>query len=191
MLAADDIVLQIDGEALRLRPSLRAAVRLERRFGGFHGLLKAIGEGSVSALVALAVECGEPRHEALILAPSNESWSARLSRLAPQLAQLVFALADVDPDQADRPRIERPGTTRNISLAKALEELFSVATGVLGWSPATAWSATPAEIKAALTAHVRMLRAQNGAPDPDDEDPFSAELDSAGLAELAALGDAI
>ena len=186
MLAADDTVLQIDGAALRLRPSLRAAVRLERRFGGFSGLLKAIGEGSVSALVALAVECGEPGAEAIILAPSAEPWSVRLDRLAPQLADLTLSLADVDPQAKPGPRIERPTTGRTITHAEALAELFGVATGVLGWPPATAWAATPAEIKAALDAKVRMIRAENGIPEPEDDDPF-APLDSEGLAELASM----
>lgn len=185
MLAGADTVLEIDGTALRLRPSLRAALRLERRFGGFHGLLKAVGEGSVSALVALAVECGEPGYEVIILAPSPETWGARLERLAPQLVPLVLELADVDPDQGDKPRIERTASTRTITLGQALEELFGVATGVLGWSPADAWAATPAEIKVALDQHVRLIRAQNGVPEPSD--PMNDTLDSAGLAELKAM----
>lgn len=187
MLAPDDITLQLDGATLRLRPSLRAAVRLERQFDGFAGLLAKITEGSVSAFVALAVECGHRRHEAAILAPSSEAWSARYARLSPQLVALTFQLADVDPQAKPGPRIERPSTGRKVTHAEALAELFGIATGVLGWSPAIAWSATPAEIKAALDAHTRMLRAQAGMPEPESSDPFNDTLDSAGLAELAAL----
>lgn len=188
MLAADDIVLEIDGEALRLRPSLRAAVRLERQFGGFAGLITKIGEGSVTALVALAVECGDQRHAAAILAPSPDSWSARFERLGPQLVALVFALADVDPDAKAGPRIERPATGLTLTFTDALIELFGIATGVLGWSPADAWRATPAEIKVALDAHTRMIRAQNGIPEPETDDPLNTSLDSEGLADLASMG---
>lgn len=191
MLAGADTVLTIDGAALRLRPSLRAALRLERQFGGFAGLLKTIDEGSVSALVTLAVECGEAHYEAVILAPSPEAWNARFERIAPQLVALVFDLADVDPQAADKPRIERPGD-QCITLAEALEQSFGIATGILGWSPAAAWSATPAEIKAALDQHLRMLRAQHGLPDPDseDDDPFAERSDNASLASLASLSKA-
>ena len=211
MLAADDHVLEIDGEALQLRPSLRAAVRLERRFGGFQGLLQAIGEGSIAALVAVAVECGEAPNQALILAPSAETWAIRFERITPALVRLVFDLAEIDSDAPGKPRITLAKPVATITLAEAYAQLFGVATGVLGWTPAAAWAATPAEIKTALDAHLsawfdwevpvggmfvwataRDLTLDTDALLPHalaDPKPLfdDAPLDSAGLAELAAM----
>lgn len=185
MLAADDIVLQIDGEALRLRPSLRAAVRLDRRFAGLSSLLQGIGAGSITTLVALAVECGEPRFEAVILAPSIETWADRFERITPGLVRLIFDIAEIEPEAPAGPHVELPAPVETITLAEAYAQLFAAATGILGWPPATAWSATPGEVRAALDAHLSMFRAQHGIADPKPTGPDFSPLDSAGLASLA------
>lgn len=191
MLAADDIVLQINGEALWLRPSLRAAVRLERRFAGFSGLLQAIGEGSVTAVLALAVECGEHRFEAVILAPSAETWADRFERITPALVRLVFDIAEIEPVDPERPRItfDRPAVT--MTLGEAYTQLFSIATGALGWSAAQAWATPPVEIRRALETYLAVFRASHGIAEPDDVSGYdAAPLDSVGLASLAGMADA-
>lgn len=190
-LAGDDTILEIESEAVRLRPSLRAAMRLERHSGGYQGLLKAIGDGSVLAFSAVIAECSDLlRPERFLLAPGPEPIGDRLGRITPPIVALVLDLADVAPPSSDRAEAKPTGET--ITLGKAFAELFGIATGVLGWPPADAWSATPAEIWAALEAHVAMLRAQHGVTDEPEPrlGPDNSPLDSAGLAALAGMNSA-
>lgn len=185
-LAGDDTIITIAGEAVRLRPSLRAAMRLEGRFGGFRPLLQGVLDGSITTISAIFAECGDhPAPESQIAAPGLEPLRDRIERITPAIVAFIFDLADVAPPNAE-PVEPVPGTDQ-ISLSKAFADIFGIATGVLGWTPATAWSATPAEIWTALDAHTAMLRAQNGIPDPKSPGSEPGHLDSAGLAELATM----
>src|SRR4051794_1738380 len=172
-LASDDTIITIAGEAgpntVTLRPSLRAAVRLERQFNGFRPLLQAILDGSLTAFAAIIAECGEHSNSfEFITQPDPEPLADRLARITPAIVALVLELADTGPaDASEKDFSEAP----KVPLADAYKQIFGVATGILGWSPATAWSATIPEITCALAAHVSLLRAQNGAPDPDPPAP--------------------
>ncbi|MER2263889.1 hypothetical protein [Methylobacterium oxalidis] len=188
-LAGDITIIKIEGEAIRLRPSLRAALRLERRFGGFRPLLADLLVGSLGALTAIIGECSEhPDPFAFITKPGPEPLAERLDRITPDLVRLVLELADTDPDGDDEPKPESTGP--KVPLAEAFATLFGLATGVLKWSPADAWAATIPEITVALEQHVALVRAQNGIAEPERAGPDNSPLDSAGLAELAALGRA-
>lgn len=54
-LAADEITITVGGERVHLRPTLRAAFRLERRHGGFDKIMKAILQGSLTMTLPLAL----------------------------------------------------------------------------------------------------------------------------------------
>ena len=49
-LAADEITISIGNEMIYLKPTLRAAFRLERRHGGFDKIAKAIAAGNVTIM---------------------------------------------------------------------------------------------------------------------------------------------
>jgi len=76
-----------------------------------------------------------------------------------------------------------------------LTTLFGVATGAIGWTPAEAWQATPAEIIAAYKARIDLLSAIFCGAKSDDNapsgDPMSARLDADGLAAIANIGRAL
>lgn len=190
-LAQDIITIEIGGATVRLRPSLRAALWLVRQFGGYAELLQALGEGSVTAATAIITEAGDhPAPESLITAPSPEALRDRLERLHPQLALLVLMLADVSPPATEYEQPEPDPVSDDMTVEQALIQIFGLATGVLGWSPATAWASTPGEVWTAMQEHVAMIRAANGVAPPKRKrvGPDMGKLDSAGLADLAAMG---
>lgn len=193
-LAGDDTLVEIEGEAVWLRPSLRAGLRLERQHGGFAPLLQAFDHGNVTAIASIIAETGHhPCPISFLTQPGAEPLVARLARIAPALIALVLDLADVAPAHEIEPDPEAPTSSGRTTLADAYSDLFGIATGVLGWSPADAWSSTPAEIHAALASYMDLNRAQNGLPPlkrtrsgPDDD-----VLDSAGLDSLRSLEGAV
>lgn len=187
-LAGDDTVLHIEGEAIRLRPSLRAALRLERRFEGFGPLLQALGDGSITAAHAIIAEAGDRPVD--ITHPGLETLEERLDRIIPTLFTFALDLAEIEPETPGEPRIEYAETGPKVTRAEAYRQLFAVATGILGWSPTDAWAASPVEIGAALDQRLAMIRAEHGIPEPS-RPGLDDQLDSAGLASLADLGAAV
>ena len=55
-LAETDLVICVGGEVLLLRPALRAACRLERRYNGFEPLAKAIADGTLHVIADVILE---------------------------------------------------------------------------------------------------------------------------------------
>lgn len=86
MKLADDIVITLGGEEVILHPSLRNAIRLERRPGSFDKLLQEIAEGSLSA----AVEIIADHHDHPML--KSRILEARIDALAMPLLTYVVAL---------------------------------------------------------------------------------------------------
>lgn len=151
-LAAEEIGVTIGGERIVLRPTLRAALRLERRHEGLDALVTKLQDGNLAAI-------------ADVLREHSSAWSdvpAFIERLAvphgvldgvdhliPALVAHVYALAGVDLDAEPDDKPTASGVSSRRIFADHLEDLFKVATGWLGWSPETAWNTTPAEIMAA------------------------------------------
>lgn len=164
---AEEIIIHLAGEAIELRPSLRHAIRLERRPGSFAGLLREIDEGSLTA----ALDIIRPHHDDEFLA--NRAFDA-LGQLKEPLTLYVLALAGIDPDddasRARAPRAkgkERPTQT----FADHLAQLYRIGTGWLGWTPDVTLDATPAEIMEAHKGRVELLRSIFGSDDePESHD---------------------
>ena len=185
MLGADDIRIELAGEAFVLRPSLRASTRLVQRHG-LNGLAAAVRDFDLIVIGDLLEECGvtpaflERQIEASGLA------SVR-TRLAVPLAKFVLALAGIDPDApADQPAPSGP----SIPAAAYHARLFQIATGWLGWSATGAWNATAAEIIAAKTGRTDMIievlaAVFGGTPsEPATQIPYTSER----LAKIEADG---
>src|ERR1700754_982125 len=58
-LADDEITIRIGQETVHLRPTLRAAFRLERRYGGFDKVIKAILDGSLTVIADVIAESSD------------------------------------------------------------------------------------------------------------------------------------
>lgn len=155
MRLADDTTITIAGEAVVLRPTLRAAIRLERRYGGFSKLASAIMDGSLSAASDVI---GENYDHPML---ANRIFDAGLDTLREPLLAYVMACAGIDPD--DKPDSAQAGG-KTVPFSEYLTGLYRIATGWLGWTPDTALDATPAEIQEAHKGRVDMLRAIFGDP---------------------------
>ncbi|GBD48532.1 phage tail assembly chaperone [Methylopila sp. Yamaguchi] len=176
-LAARDIVVEIGGSSIRLWPTLRAATRLERE----HGLQKLgflLAQGSICATTAILAEHVD--HVPAITV-------ADAMRLAPDLLLHLTQLADL----GEQPKGKGKPTGQPTTLVDLHRQLFGLGTGVLGWTPADTWAASPAEIVAAYDARRELLTALFGAgeqnvADAPDHPNFKADPDR--RAKLKALG---
>jgi hypothetical protein len=171
-LAAEDIGVTIGSERITLRPTLRVALRFERRHEGLAALVAKLRDGDLAAIADVLRE----HTSAWSDAPSFiESLGAPhglyvgVEHLIPALVAHVYALAGVDIEaKPDEPTASSRTVSRE-TFAERLEHLFRIATGWLGWSPETAWNATPAEILAAQGGLVEFRNALAGkAPDKPD-----------------------
>src|SRR5690606_7398101 len=99
--------------------------------------------------------------------------ATRSAVLPPILALLNAILSPGDAD--DRPRPD----AKPIPWGEAIQNLYRVATGWLGWTPETAWSATPAEITEATAGHVERLVAIHGTADDDHDSAGPSEAQRA------------
>lgn len=174
MRLAEEITVTIAKEAVLLRPSLRFAIQLERRPGSFQTLTREILDGSLTA----AVEIIQP-HTDLEFLPNRIL--DELDALKPALLRYVMACAGVDPD--DAPKAQPKGkSAKSIPFRDYLQDLYSKATGWLGWPPEVALDATPAEIQLAYQGKLEMLKAVYGSNEkskPDDTRPLGDKFRSA------------
>lgn len=204
MLAADDITLTIGGETLFLRPSLRAAIRLERKHG-LPALAEGIATGNLTVLTAILGECG---------APPDVFYGLSLGHALPEAmaaaADLLPLVYGFDREREEGPQKHRSSHT--VTRAQHFAELYRIGTGQLGWTPSDTLDATPHEIIEASRGRsefvISILRARLGIVDDDDPGPSApapanlnlrsedvlkraeAERDVDGLMALAALGRA-
>jgi hypothetical protein len=163
MRLADEIIVDVGGGALRLRPTLRAALRLERRHGGFDKLFAAVADGNLGVIRDLITETAtDPRLAVLNLFTSP--LRVTLEALVPHAIALVLALAGVDSEAKPEPTTE---PSKPVSFEEFHTRLFEIGTGWLGWSPEATWNATPAEILAAYKGRMDLLGAIFGTPTSD------------------------
>ena len=163
---ADAITVSIGGEAIELRPSLRFAVRLERRPGSFAGLLREIMDGSLTAACEIIRDHADiPMLETRILDNGLET-------LREPLVRYVLALTGMD-DTPEPANDNGRAKGKSEPIGEHLTELFKFGTGWLGWTPQETLDATPAEIALAREGRVDMLRAIFGGTDDKTDKPQS------------------
>lgn len=169
-LAEDEITIRIDGEAFTLRPSLRAAFRLERQFGGFDQLLTKVTDGDLRALIAVIDTCADRRLERTTLEGFTRGGLVQIEALKAPILDLVTGLAGIDLDNP--PKDDAPAKAQDrASFAEHHQRLFRIATGWLGWSPSETWQATPSEIMAAFQGRTELLTAIFGSGEASKAKP--------------------
>jgi hypothetical protein len=181
MRPAGEIVMQI-GTGLALRPTLRAATCLEQSHG-FDKLLIDVANGNLGTMADIVRHANGADLLRLIAGvPLLEV----MGELISSLSRFVLLLAGVDPDNIT-PAADNGGERTTFREYHA--KLYRIATGWLGWTPETAWNATPTEIIEAYKGHLEMLRAVHGGTEPEStpDTPDSAALDRGGLGELRAM----
>lgn len=195
-LAYDAVALEYGGNTLFLRPSLRAAIYLERLHGGFPELLRKIEEFDTmtirQVITATAVrDAAEALFTHLALLPLADFHAATQR----PCFELVTAFFPENP----KTNSKQPNTAHRTPWCELFQELYGFATGWLGWTPETAWNATPQEITDAYSAHVIKLKAIHGEAEEtgNQQTPeqrkqnielgLDPEFDRAGLTELGVL----
>jgi hypothetical protein len=184
-LAADEITIDLGHEAVRLRASLRAAFRLERRHDGFDKIVKGIADGNFSIMADVIRESADPRSAFAGLFDCIDKMPLRiaLERISEPLFAHIMTLAGADGDTAGEPK---PDAER-IPFAEYHTRLFRLATGWLGWTPADAWEATAAEITEAYKGRRELLSAMFGSGKSDET--TITKPDDQTRRELNAIGD--
>lgn len=160
----DEFTLAHGGLTVRLRPSLRAAMRLERLHDGFPALFAKVNTLDTATIKAVihhaATEKGAA--EAFLDHLAGQPLAPVLQAAREPLARLFAAF--LLPD-SEMPKREAPA--KPVTWEAAYLDLYRIGTGWFGWTPADTWNATPAEIAEAFDARLRLLRAEAGAPDED------------------------
>ncbi len=183
-LAEDTIIVRVDGQEIILRPTLRAAYRLERQFGGFAALLRQLLDGSLAAMAAIIREAASEPSALPEFLESVERLPMRtgFDSLRASLMSFVCVLAGIEPDQ--------PGdndASAGMTANEFHNRLFRIGTGWLGWTPEVTWNATISEIRVAYEGRLEMLKAIFGDGKPQVE-TIPEEAGIAALKVMAATG---
>lgn len=162
--AYDAIALEYGNTVVTLRPSLRAAIHLEKLHGGFPALLRKIEEFDTLTIwhvirASADKEAAEPIFAHAATMPLKSFKRAAQGPCIALVASFFPAIPETDAN---------PVTAKPTPWADLFKELYGFATGWLCWPPETAWNATPQEITDAFTAHITKLRAIHGNGNGDE-----------------------
>jgi hypothetical protein len=195
-LAYDAITLEYGGHTVFLRPSLRAAMHLERLHGGFPELLRKLEEfDTFTVWQVIVVGAGRTATDALFGYIATQTLSGFAKSAIAPLFEFVTALFPTSADDGET----KSTSTNPLPWADLFKQLYGYATGWMGWPPEAVWNATPQEITDAFEAHMSKLMAIHGAPEEEQPGPteeqrqenvqngFDPEFDRAGLDSLRAL----
>jgi hypothetical protein len=183
--ADDEFTITLGTRSFVLRPSLRAAYRLDQKYEGFQNLFTAIAGGGFSACSRLIEACSDSRLWADYAVTKQAKAVREVLDARDQLLEFVLILAGA------KRKSDEPQTGEPISFQEFHTKLFQIGTGWLGWTPETTWNATPAEIINAQIGRRAMLTAIYGGKQDEEviERSKDGKLDSSARAELNALGD--
>jgi hypothetical protein len=183
-LASEDIVISHGSDAVQLRPSLRAAYRLNAKHGTgklFHG----VNDGNLSIMLDIIAEGGYPLAARSIV---DRNLQAHFGRTITELKDPLFAFLSVSFGVDDDPDVDHPAEARAkagkpFNLEKALTDFFEIGTGWLGWSAAG--------ILAAQRGHIAKLKAVHGTTEDTAEhgprEEITPEQVRDGIAKLKTL----
>jgi hypothetical protein len=159
--AYEQVTIAHGGNTVTLRPSLRAAVTLEARFG-FPAMFRALEEGSFTIISEIILAASISRRDAATFLGEGlgRSLSSFFGAVCQPLEELISMFTPA-PSQTAKPTSEK---AKPIALPDLYRMLYRTATGELGWTPETAWMATPTEINEAYIGKFGIGEKQ---PDPD------------------------
>ncbi|MDH6265638.1 hypothetical protein M2360_001028 [Rhizobium sp. SG_E_25_P2] len=164
-LAKSPITLQAGGITAILKPSLRAGFLMAERWT-LAELDKGIAELDFPMICGIAALGADDPVKALrifALEVSDRKAIPRLQVHIPAIREFVSRSLGLVTDEPTQPRADATAQTTQPNLIEELTELFEFATGVLHWTPADTWAATPAEIIAAQRGHLAYMKQLHGA----------------------------
>jgi hypothetical protein len=195
--AYEQVTIAHGGNTVTLRPNLRAAATLEARHG-FPALFRAPFDLNLTIISDIILTASRPGHDAtaFLSSISGKPLFPFFMAVRQPLADLVSMFMP-----APNPKAEpSTGTGKPMPWSEVFATLYDSETGWLGWTPDTAWNATPTEITRAMSAHFDRLlttgvlirdKATAKAPDPEQAarniaENLDPEFDRAGLRALKA-----
>jgi len=167
MRLASDIVLRHGTLTVTLTPSLRAATLLERLHGGFPALLErvqAFNLTTILEIINVAAPTAAPILEALRNTPLRTIRDVSFGPVVQLLSALMMSGDDAD-DTTPKPT----PSAKPVAWADLFAQLYKIATGWLGWTPATAWAATAQEITEAFHGLIERIKATSGTHEDEAE----------------------
>lgn len=165
--AYEEVRITLGGSTVTLRPTLRAAVTLEARYG-FPTMFRALEEGSFTIISEIILAASSPATDGatfLLSEAAGRSLSSFIGRSRIPLAELVSMLMPAPDPQATNLR----PSGKSIAWGEFYAHQFEQATGWLGWTPEQAWNATPTEIDRAYTGYIAKLKAIHGSGEDDKQ----------------------
>lgn len=180
--AYEQVTIAHGGNTVTLRPTLRAAATLEERHG-FPALFRALDDMNVTIISEIILAASSPQDAAACLAgiPGRPLFPFFMAVRQP-LGNLISMFMPAPDPKAKR----STKTGKPMPWAEVYSTLFDSATGWLGWTPETAWNATPTEITRAMSAHFDRL-VTTGILVRDDKQP-AKETDPEQAARNIAAG---
>ncbi len=155
MIAASRTVT-IDNVPVRMVPTLRAGICLDRQFGGLHRLAKLVSEQSLTAAVAII------GHYHDVPGLPDKIMRAGLPSLTEPLLDYLGLLVAGPSDEGKA----KPG--KPITHAEWFTQLYRIGTGWLGWTSEQTLSTAPCEIAEAYKGRLELLKAVFG---PGEDKP--------------------
>lgn len=185
--AYEQVTIAHSGNTVTLRPSLRAAVTLEGRFG-FPALFRALEEGNFTIIseIIRAASCNASDAAAFLLGLDGRPLSSFIGPARMPLAELVSMLRPAPVQRLDTKAAPAP-SGKSVAWPDFYADLYENATGWLGWTPETAWNSTPTEICRAYSGHIDKLKAIHGSGE-DDKQPTEKAPDPEQAARNVADG---
>jgi hypothetical protein len=170
-IGAQDIQVVYGDSAVYLRPSLRAAVQLERTQGGFPALLNRLQQFDTSTVQAIIRATATDPQAVDPLLGAFKGAPLRSIRDAVTAPAFVLITALMTPVAATKQQGEaaKAPSGKPVAWSDLYADLYQIATGWLGWPPATAWNATLTEITSAFDGHIAMLKAVHGSGTDDTQ----------------------
>ena len=172
---AERITITLGADSIELRPSLRFAIRLERRPGSFAALVQAIPDGSLTAA------CDILGDHVTMSAHMQDAVFNVLSDLRDPLLTYVMACAGIDPEDLpanDNGKSDTVSVSRKtVPFSEHRAALDRRGSGGLGWTPADTLDATPAEITEAYKGRLDMLKSIFGGGEEAPAKPSGISLD--------------
>ncbi|GLK76709.1 hypothetical protein GCM10008171_19630 [Methylopila jiangsuensis] len=161
-IIGDVVVVHLGGQAIEMRPTLRAAIRSHELHGGFDALLKKLHEldtRTVRRFMRVAVGSNASK-------VVEASTPGALMAVQPQLLDFVLVLAnggtipgDMSGDALDAPK------TGGVTHADYFARLYKIGTGWLGWTHEEVMNAPMPAILSAYIGRQEMLQAIFGGGD--------------------------
>lgn len=182
--AYEETVISFSRGDITLRPTLRAACALERLHDGFPSLLKHIEQFHLSTVREIIMQAASTRQEAIAFLSILEKQPLRVVKeitVAPLMGLCLGLIPQYEEPTQDKKPAKPAKPAKPVTMQDVYAELFAAGTGLLGWTPAETWNATPTEIAKAARGRNRyladILKAIFGAPDDDKPkiDPYTDE----------------